>query len=157
MGLVSQAVKSFSRHTVLKMRTTFAALTVAEVLEQLSPSPTERVAAESSIMCLIAGGTLRAKLVHSPNELGPTMLRFTTTSSSARDLREIKMQAQFKIERQLLRSLMDGLEQASRSLGLSDEFVGSMQQGHLWASASQVDQEVGENVGLGMDEDIMGD
>lgn len=156
MGLVSQAVKSFSRHAVLKMRRTFAALTVADMLEQLSPSPAERVTAESTIMCLIADGALGAKLVHSANS-GRTMLRFSTRSASARASHEPKLQAHFKTERQRLRSFMYCLDQGGRSLRLSDEFLGSMQQSHVWASATQEDQEDGENVGLGMDEDIMGD
>lgn len=66
------------------------------------------------------------------------------------------MQVQFRRERQLLESLMRSLEEGNRTMGLSDEYTNSLQKSQKWAGVSQLDQGVGEEVGLEMDEDIMG-
>lgn len=148
-------VNAFSRHAVIKLRSTFAALTVAELLGQSSPLSTDRSAAESVIASLITAGALRATLVQSP-ELGDTMLRFSATPSFPQLPGEVDMQAHFRRERQLLESLMRSLGEGNRTMGLSDEYTASLQRSQKWAGASQLDQGVGEEVGLEMDEDIMG-
>lgn len=158
MGLVSQVVDALSRHAVVKLRGTFAALTVTELLEQSSLVATERAAAESAIASHIMSGALGATLVQSSNHFGETMLRFSSTSPFPRLPRETDMQMQFLKERQMLRSLVTSLEEGSRAMGLSDEFADSMQKSQqTWAAGSQVDQGFGQDAGLEMDEDIMGD
>lgn len=156
MGLVSQVMEAFSKHAVIKLRETFAALTVTELLKQSSLFSADRAAAELAIASHVMSGALRATLVQSSNLLGETMLRFSSTSFS-QPSRETAIQTRCLEERQMLGSLMISLEESSRTMGLSDEFADSMQKGQTWAAGSQADQGFGQDAGLEMDEDIMGE
>lgn len=147
---------AFSRHAVVKLRGTFAALTVTELLGQSSLVSTGRAATESAIASHVMSGALEATLVQSSNIPGETMLRFSSTSYP-RHTRESEMQANLLKERQVLASHMICLEEGNRSMGLSDEFADSMQKSQTWAAASHVDQGLGQDAGLEMDEDLMGD
>lgn len=158
MGLISQVSNAFTKHTVIRLRKTFAALTVAELLEQASSLPADHRAAESTIASFIMSNVVGATLVHSPSHVSDTILRFSAMPSLPRLSHETHMQAHFKREGQLLGALMGSLEQSNRTMGLSDELVDSLQNGQVRAGTSERDQGLGEeDVGLEMDEDIMGD
>jgi len=156
MGLVSQVVDTFSRHALIRLRKTFAALTVAEVLEQAPHLPADPRATESEIASLIMSGAMDATLVHSPSHTSDTMLRLSIKPFSSQMSHESHMQVHFKNEGQLMTALMGSLEETNRAMGLSDEFVDSSSKGQAWTTASEMNQGLGEDLGLDMDEDIMG-
>lgn len=156
MGLVSQVVNTFSAHALVRLRKTFAALTVAEVLEQVPHLPADPRATESVIAPLIMSGAMNATLVHSPSHTSDTMLRLSGKPFFSQVSQESHMQVRFRREGQLMTALMASLEETNRAMALSDEFVDSSSKGQAWTTASEVNQGLGEDFGLDMDEDIMG-
>jgi COP9 signalosome complex subunit 3 len=156
MGLVSQVIHAFSGHALVRLRKTFASLTVAEVQEQASHLPADPRATESVIASLIMSGAMNATLVHSPSHTSDTMVRLSGKPFSFQVSRESHMQVRFKEEGQLMAALVGSLEGTNRALGLSDEFVDSSSKGQAWTAASDVNQGLGDDFGLDMDEDIMG-
>lgn len=156
MGLVSQLPRAFTTHAVLRIKSTFAALTLAELSQQAPSLPQDEDATESAIASLVMSGAINATLVHPPQNTGPTMLRFSAISSSPL-LRELDMQAQFRGEKQLLERLMHSLKESNRNLGLNDEVIDSMQKDAGWAGAGDSSNGLGEHPAAEMEEDIMGD
>ncbi|KAJ5084308.1 hypothetical protein NUU61_008887 [Penicillium alfredii] len=155
LGLVSQVVNAFYRHTVVRLGRTFAALTVADLAKQALPPSTSKEVAESTIASLIMSGALNATLLHPPNHVGPTMLRFTAMPSFPRLSDEVDMQVQLKGEQQSLETLMGHLVESNHHLGLSDEYVEYVHKGQGWVNSGDVN--LTEEDGFDMDEDIMGD
>lgn len=156
MGLVSQVVNTFSAHALVRLRKTFAALTVAEVLEQVPHLPADPIATESVIAPLIMSGAMNATLVHSSSHTSDTMLRLSGKHFFSQVSHESHMQVRFRNEGQLMTALMGSLEEINRAMALSDEFVDTSSKGQAWTTASEANQGLGEDFGLDMDEDIMG-
>ncbi|KAJ6123233.1 hypothetical protein N7512_005698 [Penicillium capsulatum] len=157
MGLVSQLQRAFTTHAVMRIKSTFSALTLAELAQQAPSLPQNENATESAVASLIMSGAIHATLVHPPRHTGPTMLRFPTTSGSSSLSRELSMQTQFRGEKQTLEKLMNSLRQSNHSLGLSDEVVDSMQKNQEWAAAGDTGSGMGEQPTAEMEEDIMGE
>lgn len=155
MGLVAQVVDTFSGHAIIGLRKTFAALTVAEVLEQAPYMPADPMATESVIASLIMSGAMNAELVHSSSHTCDSMLRLPGKSFSSQMSHESHVQVRLKEEGPLMTALMGSLEEINRAMGLSDEFVDSSK-GQTWTASSDVKQGLGEDFGLDIDEDIMG-
>ena len=155
MGLVSQVVNTFSGHALIGLRKTFAALTVAEILEQVPYLPADTMATEALIASLIMSGAMNAALVHSSSQTSDTMLRLSGDFFPSRMSHESCMQVHLKKEGQLMTALMGSLEEINHAMGLSDEFVDSSK-GQTWTTSSDTNQGLGEDFGLDMDEDIMG-
>lgn len=149
--------RTFTTHAVKRIKSTFAALTLAELSQQAPSLPREERAAESAIASLIMSGAIDATLVHPPNHTGPTMLRFPAISSLSPLSRELDIQAQFRGEKQILEELMDSLKESNHNLGLSNEVLDSMQKEQGWAAAGDVSNGPGEHPTAEMEEDIMGD
>lgn len=156
MGLVSQVLSAYSKHTVMGIKQTFAALTVKELADQASPIQNDE-ATESAIASLIMSGALTATLVQHSSGNNSSMLRFSAASSSPRLLDEGRAQEFLVKERRSLETLMTSLDEISHHLGLSDEFVDGMQKGAAWANVEDVNPEMGEDAGLEIDEDLMGE
>lgn len=156
MGLVSQVLNAYPKHTVMGIKQTFAALTVKELADQASPIQNDE-ATESAIASLIMSGALTATLVQHSSGNNSSMLRFSAASSSPRLLDEGRAQEFLVKERRSLETLMTSLDEISHHLGLSDEFVDGMQKGAAWANVEDVNPEMGEDAGLEIDEDLMGE
>lgn len=156
MGLVSQVLSAYSKHTVMGIKQTFAALTVKELADQASPIQNDE-ATESVIASLIMSGAVTATLVQHSSGNNSTMLRFSGASSSPRLSDERKAQECLVRERRSLETLMTSLDEISHHLGLSDEFVDGMQKGSAWANVGDINPEMGEDAGLEIDEDLMGE
>ncbi|KAJ5150976.1 COP9 signalosome complex subunit 3 [Penicillium canariense] len=157
MGLVSQVMNAYSKHTIIGVKKTFAALTVTAIAEQASPAHTSDEATESIIASLIMSGAMEATLVQLPNRNSSTMLRFLATPSFRQLSRESRVQTRLMQERHSLEALVDSLDESNRHMGLSDEFVDSIQKGQAWARMSDVNPGMGEDAGLEIDEDLMGE
>ncbi|KAJ5295182.1 hypothetical protein N7508_010003, partial [Penicillium antarcticum] len=155
-GLVSQVVNSFYRQAIIKLGKTFAALTVADLAKQVFPLPVHEEIAESVIVSLVLSGALDATLLQTQDQAVSSMLRFSTTSSFTRLSHEMHIQSQLQKERFIMEALVGNLRESNQTLGLSDECVDSVHKGQAW-SGSEVNPILGEEVGLEMDEDLMGD
>jgi COP9 signalosome complex subunit 3 len=155
MGLVAQVVDTFSGHAIIRLRKTFAALTVAEVLEQSPYMPADPMAAESVIASLIMSGAMNAELVHSSSHTCDTMLRLPGKSFSSQMSHESHVQVRLKEEGPLMTALMGSLEVINRAMGLSDDLVDSSK-GQTRTATSDLKQGLGDDYGLDIDEDIMG-
>jgi COP9 signalosome complex subunit 3 len=156
MGLVSQVVNIFFGQAITKLGKTFAALTVADLAKQVFPLPVSGEVAESVIVSLVLSGALDATLLQTRDHAVSSMLRFSATSSFSRLSHELNIQSQLQRERLLMEALVGNLSESNQNLGLSDECVDSVHKGQAW-SGSEVNPILGEEVGLEMDEDLMGD
>ncbi|KAJ5815290.1 hypothetical protein N7474_007067 [Penicillium riverlandense] len=153
-GLVAQVTNAFYKHTVIRLGKTFAALTMADLAGQALPWPTTEEDAESIIASLVMSGDLAARLLHSQKRASSTMLRLSDVSHLPRLSHEMEVQIQLRNEGRSLKTLMSNLEQSSHQLGLSNEYIDNVQKSQLWAGSGE---NTSEQVGLDMDEDIMGD
>ncbi|KAJ5777097.1 hypothetical protein N7520_000343 [Penicillium odoratum] len=158
MGLVCQVASAYSRHSLINTSKVFAALTVSEVSSHISllSTDTDEVG-EANIASLVVAGTIDATLVHLHPHSRDTMLRFPDVSSWEEVSYETKIQSQFQEEGQILKSLFVGMEENSKRLGLSDEFIDHVIRGQLWPTAGSMNPSLGGNAGSEMEEDIMGD
>jgi COP9 signalosome complex subunit 3 len=156
MGLVSQVVNVFFGQATIKLGKTFAALTVADLANQVFPLPMRGDVAESVIVALVLSGALDATLLQTRDHAVSSMLRFSATSSFIQLSHELNIQSQLQKERFLMEKFVGNLSKSNQNLGLSDEYVDSVHKGQAW-SGSEVNPILGEEVGLEMDEDLMGD
>lgn len=154
---MSQVVDAFFTQTVIKLGKTFAALTVADLAKQVFPSPVSEKVAEAAVSSLIMSRALAATLVHTRDPADPSMLRFSAIHSLPQLAHEIDLQSQLRQERRLMGTLVDCLGETNTNLGLSDDYVDSLHKGQVWSTSSELNPIAGEEVGLEMDEDLMGD
>jgi COP9 signalosome complex subunit 3 len=157
MGLVSQVLGAYTKHTVMGIKQTFAALTVKELAEQTSPMRMSDEATEAVIASFIMSGAVKATLLQSSSRGSPTMLRFSDIHSAPQLSDESKAQSCLVQESQSLGSLMEGLDEIGYHMGLSNEFIDTVQRGQTWASVGDVNSGMSEDVGLEIDEDLMGE
>ncbi|GLI82269.1 hypothetical protein PoHVEF18_010699 [Penicillium ochrochloron] len=157
MGLVSQVLGAYSKHTVLGIKQTFAALTVKELADQASPMRMSDEATESVIASLIMRGAVKATLVQHSSQSSSTMLRFSEARSVTQLSNESKTQTCLAWERQSLGTLMGHLDEISHHMELSDEFVDGMQKSQAWSGTGDVNPGIGEDAALEIDEDLMGE
>lgn len=151
---------AFRRYSVLRLGSTFAALTIADVAHRTSPDPPDVEDTEMFVASLIMSRTLDATLLHSNYGKGPTMLRFSAAASSTDASLEASIRNQLIQERRRLMLLMDNVEESDRKLELSKEHVD-----HLRRSQKRKDntaKDGGPNVvrdgnDFDIDEDMMGD
>lgn len=157
MGLVSQVLGASTKHTVMGIKQIFAALTVKELAEQASPMRMSDEATESVIASFIMSGAVKATLVQNSSRGSPTMLRFSDIRSAQQLSDESKAQSCLVRESQSLGSLMNGLDEIGYHMGLSNEFIDAMQRGQNWTSVGDVNSGMGEDAGLEIEEDLMGE
>lgn len=157
MGLVSQVLGAFSKHTVLGIKQTFAALTVKELADQASPTRISDEIIESVIASLIMSGAVEATLVQHSSRSSSTMLRFSETHSLTQFSDESRTQTCLAWERQSLGTLMGNLDEISHHMELSDEFVDGMQKSQIWSGTGDVNPGISEDAALEIDEDLMGE
>ncbi|KAL2001440.1 hypothetical protein VTN02DRAFT_1776 [Thermoascus thermophilus] len=159
-GLVLQVLVAFRKYSVLRLGSTFAALTIADVAHRTSPDPPDVEETEMFVASLIMSRTLDATLLHSNYGKCPTMLRFSAAASSTDASLEASIRNQLIQERRRLMLLMVNVEESDRKLELSKEHVD-----HLRRSQKRKDNTVkngGPNVvrdgnDFDVDEDMMGD
>ncbi|OQE41794.1 hypothetical protein PENCOP_c004G07138 [Penicillium coprophilum] len=157
VGLVSQVVGAFFSQTVIKLGKTFAALTVADLSKQVFPSPVCADITGSAVSSLIMSHALSATLVQTKDHARSSMLRFSSINSLPRLSHELDLQSQLEQEMRLMETLVINLGETNNNLGLSDEYVDSLNKGQAWSGSSEVNPILGEEGGLEMDEDLMGD
>ncbi|KAF3392521.1 COP9 signalosome complex subunit 3 [Penicillium rolfsii] len=157
MGLVSQVLGAYSKHTVLGIKQTFAALTVKELTNQVSSVRMSDEATESFIASLIMSGAVKATLVQHSSRGSSTMLRFSEAHSLTQLSDERRTQICLAREKQSLGTLMGHLDEISHHVELSDEFVDSLQKGQIWSTTSDVNPGISEDAALEIDEDLMGE
>lgn len=157
MGLVSQVMGSFPIHAFAGIKKIFAALTVAELSEQTFSLPENAKAAESAIASLVLSGTVPATLAHTPGRSEETMLRFLNVPSSPQSSHELELQMMLAGESETLEVLVGSVRKSNNGMGLSDELIDHIHKGQAWTGSSEGHLAIGEDTGLEVDEDIMGD
>ncbi|KAJ5750846.1 hypothetical protein N7533_007874 [Penicillium manginii] len=155
-GLVAQVLDSFTVHSLVGIKSVFAALTVTELSEQTSSLPRDTDLAESVIASLIMSGSVSATLVHTPGHSEGTMLRFPSAHPSSQ-LHELQVQGRLVRESNTLEALAASVKKSNNDIGLGDEFIDHMHKSKAWNS-SGTDYSVAEDeTRFDVDEDIMGD
>ncbi|EPS29113.1 COP9 signalosome complex subunit 3 [Penicillium oxalicum] len=157
LGLVSQVHSAHTKYTVTNITKTFAALTVRELRKQACFSRETEEATESAIASLIMSNAISATLVHSTDPTKSTMVRFTDGRSAARLAHEQEIQVELAREGQLLRTLSKSMGDVDYQLGLSNEFIDSLQMSQGWAVVGESRTGKSEDAGVEIDEDLMGD
>lgn len=157
MGLVSQVVDVFFSQKCVRLGKTFAALTVTDLANQVFPSPVSEQGTEAVVSSFIMSGVMNATMVHTHDHNKSSILRFAATQSTAQLSHELDLHSWFKDERRLMGLLLESLRETNNNLGLSDEYVDSLHRGQVWSGSNDVNAIVGEEAGLEMDEDLMGD
>lgn len=85
------------------------------------------------------------------------MVRFTDGRSAARLAHEQEIQVELAREGQLLRTLSKSMGDVDYQLGLSNEFIDSLQMSQGWAVVGESRTGKSEDAGVEIDEDLMGD
>lgn len=152
-GLVHQVLCAFKKSTFHKLGTTFAALAVTDATERAGVCSVLKPNMESFIASLIMTKALGAALSHSSAHADSAMLRFLGMSSRSN---EPYMQAQLTEGSLSLANLMDYVEEANHSLGVSEECVESLQRDRKHGGGAYMSS-IRESGGFDIDEDIMGD
>lgn len=157
MGLVSQVKDSLSAHALAGIKKIFAAITVSELSGQALSLPDNVEAAESEIASLIMSGSVSATLVHSPDHPEATRLRFPSDSALSRSSHELQVQNKLENEGRILEALIEGVKKRNQVLGLGPEYIDHLRMAQNWGASGDGFAIMGEDTGLEMDEDIMGD
>jgi len=121
-GLVLQVVAARRRFSVLKLKTTFAALSIPQIASRTSPDPSDLVETESYVASLIASGDLKGTLSQPANPEHPATLRFMTTSGETFGT-EDALQTDLASQSNDLALIMRHLQQDHGRIELSNEYV----------------------------------
>ncbi|KAF7712873.1 Uncharacterized protein PECH_001847 [Penicillium ucsense] len=157
LGLVSQVHCAYTKHTVERVKKTFAALTVDELLHQSPSMQGSNQVPESTIASLIMSGAVSATLVQPSDPTQSTMVRFTESRSSTRLVQEREVQLSLAREGQALRTLSKSLGDLDSQLGLSNEVIDSLKRSQAWTAVGEPRPGTSEDAGVDMDEDLMGE
>lgn len=149
--------RAFHKHAITRLGKTYAALTVSDLAEQALPLSMTEEAAESTIASLIMSRTLDARLLHAQKRAGSTMLRFSAIPSSPHLCLEADVQVQLRRVGRSLEILKSNVDESNHGLGLSDEYVDSVQKAPAWSCSTGINLAASAQVGFDVDEDIMGD
>ncbi|KAJ9223049.1 hypothetical protein DTO169C6_4523 [Paecilomyces variotii] len=125
-GLVLQLVPALRKFSILKLGTTFAALTIGDVARRTSPEPSDIRETEAFVASLIMSRTLSATLLHSSDPSDPTMLRFSTDAHNSDTSSEAKISEQLSLERKRLKALVTQIDETESRLELSREYLDNL-------------------------------
>lgn len=151
IGLVHQVLCALKKSTFYRLGTTFAALAVTDATDRAGICSALKPDMESFIASLIMAKALDATLSHS-SHADSTMLRFLGMSSRSK---EPYMQAQLTEGSLSLANLMDYVEEANHSLGVSEECIESLQRNRKHCGGAYMSS-IRESGGFDIEEDIMG-
>lgn len=159
-GLVLQVLVSFERRSVLKLGSTFAAVTMTDVSQRTAVADTDPYVIERYVMSLVVQKDLHATLLHPTRESNPTMLRFWMAHTHPSGDWESSIREQLSIEQRRLNILASGIYGSDNRLELGREYVD-----YLRKSQKRTESNTKDGITLGqvgdkefdLDEDMMGD
>ncbi|KKZ67104.1 hypothetical protein EMCG_07214 [[Emmonsia] crescens] len=155
MGLVSQVLVAYQRFSIVKLEKTFAALSIPDIASYLGP---DTQVTDVFVAGLITAGQLRGCLTHASDVSTPTVLRFTSSTSSLGHQSELKFSADLATQRNRLETLLRNVNGTDIKLELGREYIESLRK---IPRRSDVDGRDGRpTAGISnseIDEDVMGD
>lgn len=116
-----QVYDAFRRFAVIKLGKTFAALSIPQVAQRTSPTPSDLAETERFVASLIAAGDLNATLSESGNSQQPAILRFTAYSASSDS--EEALQRELALQSNDLTEMMKHVQDDDARIELSKEYI----------------------------------
>lgn len=155
-----QVLLAFERQSVLKLGSTFAAVTMTDVSQRTAVTDTDAYVMERYVMSLVVRKSLHATLLHPTRESDLTMLRFWIAHTLPSAGWETSVREQLSIEQRRLEILASGIHGSDNRLELGKEYVD-----YLRKSQSRNESNANDGITLGkvgdkefdIDEDMMGD
>ncbi|KAI9878809.1 MAG: hypothetical protein M1830_010493 [Pleopsidium flavum] len=162
-GLLCQVLDAFRRFSILKLQSTYLALSIPEIGVRTSPDHADHAETEAYIVSLISTGYLNATLSQSDDGSKPSILRFATTSTKDPQLQpEAAQYADLVKQTEKTVELAGHVRSTNTKLCLSKEYI-------EWSKKAKKTREAGKGSATdgtlvemagddyGEDEDMMAD
>lgn len=120
-GLMKQVVDSFRRFSVLKLGKTFAALRIADVVQNTPSMPKNFLETADYIKELIASGDLKGSITETGNDPSAWVLRFDDEGDE--EFSEAEALAEIVDAKEKIDNLRARIREADQKLGLSKEYL----------------------------------
>lgn len=159
MSLVLQVLDAYQQYTIIKLKSTYAALPLPLVTQRTSPNSRNYAETAQYVAMMISRGQLNATLEKKTQDLHSWVLRFASSSGTGPHARSEKESYEELVSQAATTAkLAAHVRETDRKLSLSKEYIN-------WMKQSKKDTESSANGGedpLMMpgqfeDEDIMGD
>ena len=165
MGLVLQVLDAHRRFLILKLEKTYAALPISLVAQQTSPHPENHAETEAYVNSLITSRELNATLNTSADPTKPSILRFSTSTSSNGPLASSEVRQYEDLTRQTAKfeQLANHMKDTERRLELSKEYMDWARKnkrskgGGGGPGGNMMDFNGNGNDSYGVDEDMLAD
>ena len=128
-GLVRQVLKVFRKFTVLQLKSTFAALTIADITRKLSvdprttPDPSEYVETGRYMVSLISSGQLNATISEPSDDPATWIIRFSDSTSGPLARSEEQQHEALVKQTRKIESLISHIGELDRKLSLSKDYI----------------------------------
>ena len=122
-GLVVQVISAFRQFSVLQLRKTFAALTVADIARRTSPDPNDYAGTGEYVIHLISIGILNATISQPSNDPASWVLRFSDSTSGPLSRTEEQQYQHLEKQTQKIKTLMEHIREADRKLSLNKDYI----------------------------------
>ena len=116
-------IKAFRQFSVLKLGSTFAALTVADVARRTSPDPNDYAGTGDYVIHLISTGVLNATISQPSNDPASWILRFSDSTSGPLSHTEEQQHQHLEKQTRKIKLLMEHIHEADRKLSLSKDYI----------------------------------
>ncbi|CRG84672.1 COP9 signalosome complex subunit 3 [Talaromyces islandicus] len=163
-GLVQQVLLAFRKQSVLRLSSTFAAVTTTDVSKRALSGTMDTDATERYILSLAIQKQLSASLSHLPGESKPSMLRFSTAGNTQSTELEADLEGRLLLQQQKLNLLVQNIRTSDRKLELGKEYLEYLRRGQkhndsMSKEGNQSGRTKGQDIDpdLDFDEDMMGD
>ncbi|RAL15694.1 putative COP9 subunit 3 [Aspergillus homomorphus CBS 101889] len=156
-GLVHQIFRAYDMFLVLKLGSTFSALTTGHIAKRASSSLGSTTSIESLVACLVMSEVLEAKLLQLQRDEFPTMLRFPTSvrvHSKRRDITRLELLR----KGYTLELLARGIGERNNEFRMGHDNIDFLMKCQGWPGISGKGTQGGfDSTIAGVEEDIMGD
>ncbi|EXJ88878.1 hypothetical protein A1O3_01942 [Capronia epimyces CBS 606.96] len=119
-GLIVEVFQAFRKFSVLRLGSTFVALSVAEVAKRTSPEPTNLDETRSYLQNLIASGEIKAE-ISDPDGNKDQILRFHPGLASSKS--EMEVEANLAAQTRQLQSLLGHVQDAEHRMEVTKEYI----------------------------------
>lgn len=154
-----QVLRAFQKHSVLKLGSTFAALTIADIVNRTHLAAGNVAEVERSVINLVTRGELNATLLHSTQGSESTMVRFGAADTKpAADL-EDTLRKHLVEEREKLYNLAKYVRASDYRMELGTEYIEYLRRNQKKREKAAKDGggAAGKITDFDFDEDMMSD
>ncbi|KAL1976431.1 hypothetical protein VTN31DRAFT_2713 [Thermomyces dupontii] len=158
-GLVLQVLRAFQKHSVLKLGSTFAALTMADIANRTHLAAGNLEEVERSVVTLVTQGELNATLLHSTQGSESTMVRFWTAHTKPTADLEDTLRQRLAEEREKLHNLAKNVQGSDYRMELGTEYIDYLRRNQKKRERAARDggASAGKVTDFDSDEDMMSD